>query len=70
MCMRTTIEIDDGVMRAAQEVLGTKSKRETVDRALREVVAREQRRAFRELRGKVEWEGDLSEMRKGREWSL
>ncbi len=70
MHMRTNIEIDDDVLREAQNVAGTKTKRETVDYALREVAARQKRLDILKLRGKIAWEGDLDEMRAGREWSL
>jgi Arc/MetJ family transcription regulator len=66
MCMRTNIDIDDDVMHEAQAVLGTTTKRETVDRALREVVARQRRLGILELRGAVRWEGDLEASREGR----
>jgi Arc/MetJ family transcription regulator len=66
MCMRTNIEIDDDVLREAQQLLGTTTKRETVDSALREVVARHRRLGVLELRGKVRWEGDLEVSRLGR----
>jgi Arc/MetJ family transcription regulator len=64
--MRTNIEIDDRVMKEAQRLLGTATKRQTVDTALREVVARHRRIGVLDLRGKVHWEGDLSESRSGR----
>ena len=64
--MRTNIEIDDRVMEEAQRLLGTSTKRETVDTALRELVARHRRIGVLDLRGKVHWEGDLSESRSGR----
>lgn len=66
MCMRTNIEIDDRVMKEAQRLLGTSTKRETVDTALRELVARHHRIGVLELPGKVHWEGDLEESRAGR----
>ena len=66
VCMRTNIEIDDDVLREAQQLLGTTTKRETVDSALREVVARHRRLGVLELRGKVRWEGDLEASRQGR----
>ena len=66
MCMRTNIEIDDRVMKEAQRLLGAPTKRETVDMALREVVARHRRLGVLDLRGKVRWSGDLGESRSGR----
>ena len=65
-CMRTNIEIDDGVMREAQRLTGARTKRETVDLALRELVARQRRLGVLDLRGKVHWEGDLELSRAGR----
>jgi Arc/MetJ family transcription regulator len=63
MCMRTNIEIDDDVMREAQELVGTRTKRETVDLALRELVARHRRLGILDLRGRVHWSGDLGDSR-------
>jgi Arc/MetJ family transcription regulator len=66
MCMRTNIEIDDAVIAEAQELIGARTKRETVDTALRELVARHRRLGILDLRGRVRWEGDLSESRRAR----
>jgi len=66
MCMRTNIEIDDALMREARRLTGIKTKREMVDLALREVVARHRRLGILELRGRVQWEGDLETSRRGR----
>lgn len=64
--MRTNIEIDDELLRRAQEIAGTSTKRATVDHALRELVRSQERRRIVELRGTVTWEGDLDESRCGR----
>jgi Arc/MetJ family transcription regulator len=64
--MRTNIEIDDEVMREAQRLTGVRTKRETVDLALRELVARHQRLGILDLRGRVHWEGNLESSRRGR----
>jgi Arc/MetJ family transcription regulator len=66
MCMRTNIEIDDEVMREVQRLTGLRTKREAVDHALRELVARHRRLGILELRGAVHWEGDLEASRRGR----
>ena len=55
MCMRTNIEIDDAVIAEAQELIGARTKREAVDTALRELVARHRRLGILDLRGKVRW---------------
>jgi Arc/MetJ family transcription regulator len=65
-CMRTNIEIDDDVLREAQRLVGARTKRETVDFALRELVARQRRIGVLDLRGRVQWQGDLAESRRGR----
>jgi Arc/MetJ family transcription regulator len=49
--MITNIDIDDEVVAEAMKVSGARTKREVVDRALREMVARARRPAFRDLRG-------------------
>jgi Arc/MetJ family transcription regulator len=64
--MRTNIEIDDDLLAEARRVAGTSTKRETVEVALRELVARDRRAQILRLRGKVRWEGDLAASRAGR----
>jgi Arc/MetJ family transcription regulator len=65
--MRTNIDIDDRLLREAMKATGQKTKKATVEEALRLIVKRAgQRRALNELRG-MGWEGDLDEMRRG--WS-
>lgn len=61
--MRTNIEIDDKLMKQAMKVAGTKTKRETVEEALRQLVESAKYRKIIDLRGKVRWEGDLEAMR-------
>lgn len=67
--MRTNIDIDDDVLREAQRLAGTKTKRETVDLALRELIARHRQVGILQLRGKVHWEGDVAKSRSGRSGS-
>jgi Arc/MetJ family transcription regulator len=62
--MRTNIDIDESVLREAQRLVGARTKRETVDVALRELVARHRRLGILDLRGRVHWEGDLGESRR------
>lgn len=64
--MRTNIDIDDKVLHEAQRLVGARTKRETVDLALRELVARHRRIGVLDLRGRVHWEGDLAQSRRGR----
>lgn len=64
--MRTNIEIDDAVLDEARQLTGLSTKRETVDLALRELVARQRRLGVLDLRGKVYWDDDLGASRHGR----
>lgn len=66
MCMRTNVDIDDAVMREVLRLTGLTTKREAVDLALRELIARHRQLGILELRGRVRWEGDLEESRRGR----
>lgn len=61
--MRTNIEIDDKLMKDTLKVTGLKTKREVVDRALKELLKLERQKDFRKLKGKIDWQGDLEEMR-------
>lgn len=57
--MRTNIEIDDELLNAARAILGTQTKKETVEVALKKVVnLQEQQEAIESLRG-IGWIGDL-----------
>ncbi|MEO8323604.1 MAG: type II toxin-antitoxin system VapB family antitoxin [Actinomycetota bacterium] len=64
--MRTNIEIDDEVLEEVRRLTGATTKRQAVDIALHELVARYRRAGLLELRGKVRWEGDLDESRANR----
>lgn len=61
--MRTNIVIDDNLMSQALEATGLNTKKEVVEQGLRLLVKRQQQQAIRSLRGKIQWEGDLDEMR-------
>jgi Arc/MetJ family transcription regulator len=67
MCMRTNIVIDDELMAAAMRAAATRTKRETVDLALRELLARRKRLGMLEVAGTVNWTGDLDASRRGRD---
>jgi len=61
---RTNIVLDEELVAEAKKATGIKTTRELVDTALRELVRQKDIRKILELRGEVEWEGDLSEMRR------
>jgi Arc/MetJ family transcription regulator len=64
--MRTNIDIDDQLMRQAMRSSGARTKRATVEAALRLLIRLRRQAGIRQLRGKVKWEGDLNESRLGR----
>jgi len=64
--MRTNIEIDDQLMRDAMRSSGARTKRATVEAGLRLLVQVRRQAGIRRLRGKVKWEGDLNQSRRGR----
>lgn len=64
--MRTNVVIDDQLMAEAMESTGLKTKRAVVEEALRTLVQLKAQERVRSLRGKLQWEGDLSAMREGR----
>ena len=61
--MRTNIEIDDALMQEAMEIGEIKTKKQAIEFALKEFIAASHRKKLMELRGKVEWEGNLDEWR-------
>ena len=64
--MRTNIDIDDDLMRAALQASGERTKRGVVERALRLLVQTHGQAGVRRLRGRVAWHGDLHQSRQGR----
>jgi len=61
--MRTNIDIDDDLMKAALQASGAKTKKEAVERGLRALVRLQQQAEIRRFRGKLPWRGDLEAMR-------
>jgi Arc/MetJ family transcription regulator len=64
--MRTNIVIDEQLMKQAMRASGAKTKRETVERSLKLMVALKRQEQIRRFRGKLKWEGDLDSMRRDR----
>lgn len=61
--MRTNIEIDDELMEQAKVLCGDKTKKAIVDEALRLLVRMKNQQSLKALQGKLQWDGDLEEMR-------
>jgi len=66
--MRTNIVIDDALMQRAMEVSGLETKKEVVEKALKEFVECRTRKDLRELRGKIKFAEnyDYKAMREGK----
>ncbi len=64
--MRTNIVIDDELLRRAMALTRARTKREVVDLALRRLVRLEEQRRVLGLEGKIDWQGNLDELRKAR----
>lgn len=64
--LRTNIELDEDLVAEAMKLTHIRTKKALVDFAIRELVTKAKRRRILDLEGKVEWEGDLDEMRKSR----
>ena len=64
--MRTNIVIDDKLMGDALKATGLNTKKEAVELGLRTLIRLKKQEKIRKFRGKLSWEGDLSEMRKTR----
>ncbi len=63
--MRTNIIIEDDLMKKAQNLTGLKTKKATIEEALKLLIAIKQQSSIRSVRGKLHWEGDLEAMRTG-----
>lgn len=61
--MRTNIVIDERLMKAALKATGARTKREAVELGLQALVRLKQQAEIRDHRGKLQWHGDLDEMR-------
>lgn len=62
--MRTNINIDDKLIAQTMQATGIKTKKEAVEQGLKLLLQKSQQQQIRKLRGKLQWDGDLAEMRK------
>jgi Arc/MetJ family transcription regulator len=63
---RTNIVLDDELIDKAKSMTGIRTIRELVHHARRELVRHKRQRDLIKLRGRIDWDGDLDEMRRGR----
>ena len=66
--MRTNIDIDEELIREAMRLTGITTKKGVVEKALAQMVSLKKQERIKELRGKLKWEGNLDEMREGRDF--
>jgi Arc/MetJ family transcription regulator len=62
--MRTTIDIDDRLLRRAMRLSGNRTKKATIEAGL--LVQIHAQTGIRQLKGEVRWDGKLEESRRGR----
>ena len=63
---RTTINIDERLIRQARKLTGLKTKREIVERALQLLVRLETKKGILRFYGSGIWKGDLKSSRRNR----
>jgi Arc/MetJ family transcription regulator len=61
--MRTTLNLDDEALACAMKVSPGKTKTDVINDALREYARRRRLQDLLQFEGKVQWEGDLDELR-------
>ncbi len=62
---RTNVVLDDKLVEKCQKATGIKTRKSLIDFALHEVLRHENQKKLLELKGNVDWQGDLSVWRKG-----
>ena len=61
--MRTNVVIDDDLMESALKASGRKTKKDAIEEGLRLLVQIKGQEKIRGFRGKLQWRGNLEEMR-------
>jgi Arc/MetJ family transcription regulator len=64
---RTVLNIDEETFEKARRLTGLRKKVDVVNYALRRLVEQKELESVLELRGTVEWDGVLEEMRRDRD---
>ena len=64
--VKTNIDLDVKLVEKAFKMTGFRTKKELVHYALSELVRRKEQKSLLNLRGKVNWSGNLEEMRETR----
>jgi len=62
--MRTNVVIDDSLMKEARKISGLRTKKETIESALKLLIKVKSQSFIKKYKGKLKWEGDLESMRR------
>ncbi len=63
---RTNVVLDEKLVKVGLKVTGIKTQRALLDYALRELLRHEEQKKILKLRGKIDWQGNLSVSRASR----
>jgi len=63
---RTNVVLDDKLMENCLKATGIKTRRALIDYTLWELLRHESQSKILKLKGKIHWEGNLNEWRRGR----
>ena len=61
--MRTNVVVDDDLMKSALRVSGLKTKKAAIEEGLKLLVQVKRQKEIKRYRGRLNWSGNLSEMR-------
>ncbi|MBC7892234.1 MAG: type II toxin-antitoxin system VapB family antitoxin [Sphingobacteriaceae bacterium] len=61
--MQTTVDLDETLVREAMRLSHTATEQEVIERALWELLRKLKKQQLAQLRGRVDWEGDLAAQR-------
>jgi len=62
------LNIDGNLLASGFRITGLKTAEELINLALSELLRREAQKKILDLKGKIEWTGNLTEMRSGRDF--
>ncbi len=63
---RTNVVLDEKLVKDCIKATGIKTQKALIDHALRELLRHEKQIKILELKGKINWNGNLDEWRQGR----
>ncbi len=63
---RTNIVLDDRIVKECMDITGIKTKKDVIYYALKELLRINDQKKLLELKGKIEWDGNLDQWRKER----